>query len=101
MRKQDPYKVKKQKLLKAKEPLAVYGPAKNTGSPNKVTESVFHRRKNTIRLFNSFDEMNEADLRAMAAFSPLERFAHVTELLKQFFSEELKNKFSDYTIHYK
>ena len=94
MRKQDTYKVKKQKLLKAKEPLASYGPTKST-------DSVFHRRKNTIRLFNSFDEMNKADLRAMAAFSPLERFAHVTELLKQFFSEELKNKFSDYTIHYK
>jgi len=55
----------------------------------------------TIHMFNSFEEMNEADLHAMANFSPMERFSHVTELLKQFFNEELKKKFSDYTIHYK
>jgi len=54
-----------------------------------------------LKSFSSFEEMNEADLLEMASFSPLQRMAHVTELLRQFYSEELKNKFSDLTIHFK
>ena len=55
----------------------------------------------SLQKFGSFEEMNDADLLEMASFSPLERMSHITQLLKQFYAQELKSKFSDFTIHFK
>ena len=54
-----------------------------------------------ITLFNSFEEMNEAEAKEAAAFTPVENLKMVTAYIKQVFAEELKEKMTDLTIRFK
>lgn len=66
-----------------------------------VSEPAIRYNNQELKIFSSFEEMNEADLIEMASFTPLQRMAHVTALLKQFYGDELKKKFSNLTIRFK
>lgn len=53
-----------------------------------------------VRVFNSFKEMNEADDKELAKFTPAEHLQHVTEYLMHLYSEELKHEITDMTIRF-
>lgn len=55
----------------------------------------------SLRFFSSFEEMNEADAKEMAQNTPIENLRNVTEYISQCYAEELKNKMTDLTIHFK
>ena len=57
--------------------------------------------KDEIRVFQSFKEMEEADAKEMAKFTPGQHFQHVTEYIKYAYAKELKHKMKDLTIHFK
>jgi len=44
----------------------------------------------TIRVYNSFDEMEQDDLKWLAGLSPEEHLQHATSLIKRVFSEQLE-----------
>jgi|GEM_PF-1753902 hypothetical protein len=80
MSKKKPYKTPHDKNEQVNEPVAVFN-------------------KSKLTMFNSFEEMNEYDIKEMALFSPTQRFQHITELLKRMFAKELKKKM-DLKIHF-
>ena len=82
MKKKKRYKTPPQTHSKASEPGASY-------------------IKDEIRVFQSFKEMEEADAKEMAKFSPVEHFQHITEYIKHVYANELKHKMKDLTIHFK
>lgn len=47
-------------------------------------------RQQKIKFFTSFEAMNEADAKEMAALSPKEHLQHAVFLTKKIFAEELK-----------
>ena len=59
-----------------------------------------YQKKQRVRKFNSFEEMNEADAKEMAAITPITHLRNATILTKKVFSEELK-KPMDMTIKFK
>ena len=68
---------------------------------NEVNEpETIYQKKNQVRHFNSFEEMNEADAQEMAAIDPVDHLRNTTLLTKKVFSEELK-KPMDMTIKFK
>lgn len=71
---------KQNKKNKAEEPATSYG--------------------NTIRVFSSFEEMNEADAREVAQFTHEQHLNHATELIERVFHEELKKKM-DKALYFK
>lgn len=71
-----------EKSKSVNEPLAIYG-------------------TNRIQFFKSFDEMAEADAKEMAKATPLEHLQNVTAYIMHTYSNELKNKMTDLTIHFK
>ncbi len=68
---------------------------------NKVNGPSADYQKQEIRFFNSFEEMNKADAKEMAAFSPVQHLQHITEYLKHVFAKELQDKAKDMNIHFK
>jgi hypothetical protein len=78
------YKRKKQ-TTEAKEPAAVYG--KHQGD-----DLVF---------FNSFEEMNEYDIKGMGDSTPKKRFQNITYLLQNLYADVLKTKVTDRELHFK
>ncbi|MBA3898836.1 MAG: hypothetical protein H0X62_01290 [Bacteroidetes bacterium] len=48
----------------------------------------------SIRVFTSYEEMEEKNARELASLSPEEHLRHATDLIKRIFSEELKEEFS-------
>ena len=62
----------------------------NQEPKNIVAEPAFVYEK-TIRTFNSFEEMNEAEAKAMAKIAGLNHLQNATSLIKRVYSEELKN----------
>lgn len=61
---------------------------------NIVSETQPLYSKNTLRIFSSFEEMNEADAEEMAAIPPLEHLKNATMRTKRLFAEELKKEMS-------
>lgn len=49
--------------------------------------------KGSLRKFNSFEEMNEADAESAANMNSLDHIKNTTEILKKIYTEELKNPF--------
>lgn len=45
----------------------------------------------TLKKFDSFEEMNEADAKIKANMSPQQHIANVTERIKEMYKDELKN----------
>ena len=68
---------------------------------DKVNEPAAEYQKQEIRFFNSFEEMNDADAKEMATFSPVQHLQHITEYLKHAFAKELEDKVKDLNIHFK
>lgn len=54
----------------------------------------------TVRFFSSFEEMNDYDLKDMAAHTPVDRLKNITFMLQSLYSEELQKPF-DFTLHFK
>ena len=54
-----------------------------------------------ITIFKSFEEMNEADAKERASFTPMENLKMVTEYIQHSFAQELQEKMNDLTIHLK
>ena len=81
MKKKKPYKSKAKAEI-ANEPSVAYNMSK-------------------LRIFKSFEEMEEADSKEMAALSPIEHLQHVTEYIMYAYADELKNKMIDLTIYFK
>ena len=59
-----------------------------------------YQKKQRVRKFNSFEEMNEADAKEMAAMPSIIHLRNATMLTKKVFSEDLK-KPMDMTIKFK
>jgi hypothetical protein len=78
---------------------------KNKKANTKVAEPPLQygviESERELHFFTSFEEMNDADLAEMADMSPEESLMNATLMIKQAFSEELKEKCSDYTIIFK
>ena len=62
----------------------------NQEPKNIVAEPPFVYER-SIRAFNSFEEMNEADAKAMAKITGINHLQNATSLIKRVYSEELKN----------
>jgi pyruvate dehydrogenase complex dehydrogenase (E1) component len=58
---------------------------------NSNTPVAPYQKKQRIRFFSSFEEMDEADAKEMATLSPKEHLQNTTSLIKRIFTEELKN----------
>lgn len=82
MQKKKSYKIKNKKATEVKEP-----------------EIETNNWKLTF--FNSFEEMNEADAKEMALFTPLQHLQHATELIKLVYANELKKKMNNLKIYFK
>jgi hypothetical protein len=74
---------------------------KKTGTLNEVNEHLATYGEKRIVFFNSFEEMEAADAKEMAGFTPIERLQHITEFIMNAYHEELKHKENDLTIYYK
>ncbi len=74
---------------------------KTKSKPSTVNEPVAVYGDKRITFFNSFEEMEKADAKEMAQFSPIERLQHITEYIMHSYSDELKNKITDFTIYFK
>jgi len=61
-------------------------------------ESIYSKPR--IRFFNSFEEMNDADLAEMADFTPSQNFEQATFMIMNFYAEELKMPM-DKKIHFR
>jgi hypothetical protein len=70
-------------------------------TPKSVNEPLPDYGENKILVFNSFEEMNEADAKEMANSSPLDNLKCATAYIMHVYAEELKNKMTDLTIHLK
>ncbi len=57
---------------------------------NELNENFPTYHRNQIKSFNSFEEMNEADAKEMAAISPLTHLQNATLLAKKTFSADLE-----------
>lgn len=75
---------------------------KKKSTENIVNEPFIKYSKvvNEVRIFTSFDEMNEADAKEMANKMPEEHLAAVTAYLKEIYKKELSQKM-DLTIKIK
>lgn len=77
------------------------------GKPQKKSHKVkkppvnYESEQMKITIFNSFEEMNEADAKERAAFTPIQNLKMVTEYIKHSFAQELQDKMTDLTIHFK
>ena len=67
---------------------------------NSAGEPEIAYAKPRFRFFNSFEEMNEADIEEMARFTPIQNFEQVTQLILDFYSDELQ-KPMDKKIHFR
>ena len=65
-----------------------------------LSEPKIANTKPRFRFFNSFEEMNEADIEEMAGFTPIQNFEQVTQLILNFYSEVLQ-KPMDKKIHFR
>lgn len=74
---------------------------KNKTSQPKLEEPLAAYGTKRLHFVNSFEEMEEADARQMAALSPLEHLKNATALIKRVYAKELKEKMTDFKIHYK
>ena len=60
---------------------------------NKVNlkrPDIYLQKNKQIKFFTSFNEMNEADAKEVAALSPKEHLMNATFLIKKIFEKELK-----------
>jgi len=55
---------------------------------NKIQEPLSTFK--TIRVFNSFEEMEQDELKWLAGLSPEEHLQHATSLIKRVFAEQLE-----------
>lgn len=62
-------------------------PGKNILSEPKI---VYEKRKWTLKKFDSFEEMNEADAKEMSQLSGEDHLKNATELIKRIYADELK-----------
>lgn len=69
MSKEKPYKKKGQKNTRAKEPEVSF---------------------KTLRIFSSFEEQEEEEIRWLASLTPEEHLQNTTALIKRVFSDQLK-----------
>lgn len=70
-------------------------------SENILNEpEVIYQNKQEVKHFDSFEEMNEADAKEMAAIPPIIHLQNATLLAKRVFSEDLK-KSMDMTIKFR
>ena len=67
---------------------------------SSFNEPLIGYTKARFRFFNSFEEMNEADIEEMARFTPLQNFEQVTQLLLNFYSDVLQMPM-DKKIHFR
>ena len=70
-------------------------------SSSEVNEPVGTYGNKKLSFFNSFEEMEEAEARQMAALSPIEHLQNATELIKRVYAIELSNMIQDTKIHFK
>ena len=68
---------------------------------NIVNEPEVVYQKTKISFFGSFEEMNEADAKAMALLTPVEHFQNATALIKKLYAKELAEAPRDRKIHFK
>lgn len=62
-----------------------------SGNRNNLNKSVISfKKKQHIKFFTSFNEMNEADAKEMALLTPQEHLQNAVFLIKKIFAEELK-----------
>ena len=66
-----------------------------------VEEPAVAYQKNKIQFFSSFEEMNDADAKEVAAVDPLENLKNATAYIMHLYADELKNKMTDLNIHIK
>ncbi len=64
--------------------------AKDVSESNEP-EAVYSKKR-SLRFFSSFEEMNDADAKEIAALTPLESLMHTTALIERLYAEELKSK---------
>lgn len=74
---------------------------KEKSSQANEPESAYSNKSGKIVFFNSFEEMNEYDIKQMALAKPVENLQQVTEMLKRFFADELKQPLTNLKIQYK
>lgn len=67
----------------------------------EVKEPQIDPGKWKLTFFSSFEEMNEADAKEMASFTPLQHLQNATGLIKIFYANELKKKFNGFKIYFK
>jgi hypothetical protein len=68
---------------------------------NKPTGTkVFMQTKHQVRMFNSFEEANEADAEARANLSPEEHLINTIKRIKEMYADELKAPM-DKTLNFK
>lgn len=66
----------------------------NSENKNNLNEPVVpYQKKQRIRSFSSFEEMNKADAQSAATTEPLVHLKNTTELIKKIYADELKNPF--------
>lgn len=68
---------------------------------DNVNEPLVPFKSNSIQFFGSFEEMNEANAKEMAEFTPIEHLQHITEYIMHAYADELKNKITDLIIYFK
>ena len=67
----------------------------------KVNEpEAIYSKKPTLRFFSSFEEMNEADAKEMAALSPLESLIQTTALIERLYADKLKSGIKGRKIYF-
>ena len=72
----------------------------SSNNENIVNEAEVVCQKPQIKHFNSIEEMNEADAKAMADISPLNHLQNATSMIKKIYAEQLKEPM-DKTIKFK
>lgn len=61
----------------------------NSQNQNSLSEPETSHQKTSLHPFSSFEEMNEADAKAMADISPLNHLQNAISIIKKVYAEQL------------
>ncbi|MCX6275627.1 MAG: hypothetical protein NTV09_10525 [Bacteroidetes bacterium] len=77
--------------------MAYRGKKKNSNSKFREPQTDYGR----LGIFQSFEEMNEADAEELAKYTPEQHLVHATSLIQRIYADELKRKFTVGRVYFK